>query len=109
MARSISPVVPGLEPYEIRFGAGQPEYNELPALRGGAPLYNVLSRWKLTDEERAQIASGSDIYLSQLTFGRPYQPSSIQVASAEASAAVKDDLIEQFGLNDELDERLRKL
>lgn len=109
MPKAISPVVPGLEPYEIRFGAGQPEYEALPALRGRAPSHAVLSRWKLTDDERAQIASGSDIYLSQLTFGHPYQPSSIQVAGANASAVVKDELVELLGLNEELDDRLRKL
>ena len=105
----VSPVIPGLEPYEITFGANQPEYIPLPALRGRAPQYLVLTRWKLTGEERLRIMHGEDIFLSQFTFGNAYQPVAIQVASAEASAEKKDDLIQQFGLNEELDERLRNL
>lgn len=39
----------------------------------------LLSRWRLTDEERQQIADGEDIYLGVLTFGMPMQPVAIQV------------------------------
>ena len=39
----------------------------------------ILTRWKFTDEERAAIAAGADLYLGLLTFGQPMQPINIEV------------------------------
>jgi hypothetical protein len=104
----VSPVVPGLEPYEIVLAKDQPGYLPLPMLRGPGPMHLMLSRWKLTDEEKQQILNGSDIYLTQLTFGHPFQPTSLVVARAEASGKVCEDIVKHFGFDTELDERLRK-
>lgn len=72
--RPASPVVEGLEQFEFKFGANQPEYLPLPALVGKLPEVNVISRWELTDEEREQVAAGADIYVSQATFGDLFHP-----------------------------------
>lgn len=69
-----TPVVAGLEQFEIVFGKGQPEYDQLPALVGSAPAQNVVARWELTDEDRARIAAGADIFTVQMTFGDFFQP-----------------------------------
>lgn len=39
----------------------------------------VLTRWRFTDEDRAKIAAGEDLYIGLLTFGGPVQPLSLQV------------------------------
>lgn len=35
---------------------------------------HVLTRWHMTDEERALIAAGGDLWLDIVTHGRPVQP-----------------------------------
>jgi len=106
----VSPVMPGSEPIEKRYGEGQEEYVPLPAVyqetepkqwiiwkpsanfdagpgqfpampcfiptRSSRP---VISRWRLTDEERQAIAAGADIVLTLLSFGGPLTPSHLQV------------------------------
>jgi len=79
-----SPVVVGLEQHETTFGgraAGQPQYVGLPALVSRDPERRVLSRWEFTPEEREMIAAGADVYISLMTFGSPYQPTSVFVAN----------------------------
>ena len=56
------------------FGSGQPEYQDLPALRHEGPERNVMTRWTFTDDERKLIAAGEDLWLEQLTFGQTFQP-----------------------------------
>jgi hypothetical protein len=107
--KPISPVVSGLEPYEIHFGVEQPEYEPLPALRTKGPHYDVMSRWQPTDEERKLIAAGADIYVTQRTFGNSYQATVVVVALDEANAAAKDKIMQAFGLDDELNERLSRI
>jgi hypothetical protein len=34
----------------------------------------MLTRWRLTDEERERVVKGEDLYLELLTFGKPVQP-----------------------------------
>lgn len=34
----------------------------------------LLTRWTFTDEERARIADGEDVYFALMTFGNPMQP-----------------------------------
>lgn len=66
---------------EITIAEDQLEYKPLVAARyvteDGVPV--LLTRWRLTDEERALIAEGADLYLSVMTFGQPLQPLSLQV------------------------------
>lgn len=59
----------------------QPEYIPLPIAkldtRTEVPL---VSRWRLSDEERAVIAAGGDIYLTLMSFGRPHMPVMLSTA-----------------------------
>ena len=77
--KPVSPVMPGSEMIEVVLGRGQPEYDELPALYLERPDLPMITRWRLTDEERAVIAEGGDIVLTQLTFRKRFQPVNLQV------------------------------
>ncbi|MHB1673773.1 MAG: hypothetical protein ACYCSP_05930 [Acidobacteriaceae bacterium] len=101
-----SPVVEGLEPYELILGAGQPEYRPLPVLRSPAPVYAVMSRWAPSEEERKLIAEGADIFLTVWTFGAAYPPTLLEVMR---SSADPDLIRERMALDQELDERLRAI
>jgi hypothetical protein len=73
--KAVRPRVPGFENAEIVLAKDQPEYVQLPALPidvGGAR--GMLTRWELTAEERAEIAAGGDLWLSQMTFGHAFHP-----------------------------------
>lgn len=48
-------------------GAHQPEYRDLPSIR--TPDHQVINRWTLSDEERAAIVRGEDIYITLLSSG----------------------------------------
>jgi len=101
MAIPVSPVVEGLEPYEVVFGADQPEYRPLPALVGPGPERRVMSRWQLTDEERQLVADGGGVYLSLWTYGQ-IPPSAIQIMR---SAGCADAVRAGMQLDKELSER----
>ena len=77
--RPVSPVMPGSKPIEIMIGAGQPEYIPLPAVYLDTTQRPMVTRWRLTDEERFAISAGADIVLQQLTFRHPFQPVNLQV------------------------------
>jgi hypothetical protein len=81
----VSPVLPGSEPIEIVLGKNQPEYTPLPAVYLQRPSLPMITRWRLSDEERAAIASGADIVLQQLTFSHPFQPVNLQVVASDES------------------------
>lgn len=66
-----SPVLPGSEFVEVVYAKDQPEYQPLPVVRTETCL---VSRWKLSDEERKFIADGGDIYVVQMHFGQLLQP-----------------------------------
>jgi hypothetical protein len=95
--KTVSPVIKGLEAFEIVFGANQPEYNPLPALVGSLPTVAVISRWVPTDEERLAIALGADIYTVQNTFGSLFQPLNVCVSTVDQDAAA---VIESFGIGE---------
>lgn len=59
-------------------------YRPLPSLH--TPSGRVITRWALTDEERAQILRGSDVYLTILTFNQPLQPVMLSVGVSDWSA-----------------------
>ena len=84
--RSVSPDVGGTE---IQIATDQHEYMELTGtiLRWPAGMVGVLTRWKLSEIERAQLVDGEDLYLTVLTFGQPLQPLRLTVG-------VPDDLPE---------------
>jgi hypothetical protein len=66
---------------EITIAEDQLEYKPLVAARyqteDGHQM--LLTRWRFTDEERARIAGGEDLYLGVMTFGQPLQPLAPQV------------------------------
>lgn len=56
----------------IVFGADQPEYLPLPALR--MPDGEVITCWELDAAEIESIVKNKCFYLSQLSFNQPLQP-----------------------------------
>jgi hypothetical protein len=93
--RPCSPVVEGLEHFEVECGKGQPDFLVLPVLIGAKPNVTFISRWVPTDVERKQIAAGADIYTMQNTYGTGYAPMALAVATANQDPAV---VIEHFGV-----------
>lgn len=77
--KSVSPVMPGSRPIETIFGKDQPEYQALPAVYLDTSSRPVVTRWRLTDEERFAISAGADIVVQQLTFQADLQPINLQV------------------------------
>lgn len=49
----------------------QTEYQDLPSIR--TPNGYVITRWSLTDDERAALVRGEDIYITLLSHG-PINP-----------------------------------
>lgn len=80
---SVSPVMPGSEEIEIVLGKDQPEYTPLPAVYLNTPSVPMITRWRLTEEERIAVSSGADIVLTQLTFGNPFSPIHLQVTAQD--------------------------
>jgi hypothetical protein len=80
----ISPVMPGSRPIEVLLGEGQPEYVPLPAVYLNAESLPMVTRWSLTEAERAAIAAGADVVLTQLTFGFRFQPVHLQIVFRDA-------------------------
>lgn len=66
-----SPVIPGADAIEQEVGKGQKEYLALPVFR--TELASI-SRWKLSEDERAYIAAGGDLFIAQLNFGQQLYP-----------------------------------
>jgi hypothetical protein len=98
--KSISPVVPGLEPYEIKIGGpsnNQPETVALIGLR--SPEGRVLMRWKPEEDERTAIAAGADVYVTLETFNEPFRPLTLQVMRADVDPAL---IVQGMDLDDEL-------
>lgn len=58
--------------HNVVFAKDQPEYQPLPALR--MPDGEVITCWKLSEDEITRILESGVIYLSQLTFNHPLQP-----------------------------------
>lgn len=101
----VSPVVQGLEQFEIVFGADQPEYLPLPTLVGTAPNIAVISRWHLTDEERAQIAAGADIFTHHMTFGDMFQPLAVFVGTEKMTTVEAETFRTAYGIGEILGEK----
>jgi len=70
-----SPVMPSdptTRSKEIVYAKDQPEYLPLPSLRDREGV--VLSRWKLSWQERLQALFFGDVFLAVWTFRSPLQP-----------------------------------
>ena len=93
----VSPVIAGMEAFELTVGVNQPEYLPLPVLIGRAPTVSFISRWHLSDEERKQIAAGADIFSIQHTFGGSFQPLLLVPATVEQNHA---EVMEHFGIGE---------
>lgn len=77
-----SPVLPGHpELEEVSFG--KPGCNDLPAVIVPGPDGEVISRWKLSDDEIGLLATSGDIYLSVKTFNRGFPPVLLRVATSD--------------------------
>lgn len=86
--RPIDPCIPlALLPADCRAvvkGAQQADrYDPLPCVQ--TPGGQVLTRWRLTPEERQRILAGEDLYLRVLTFGEKLQPVSLTVGPRDWS------------------------
>lgn len=74
------PVIRGRESEEVVYAKDQPEYIPLRCLvtdRENTGL--VTSRWTLTNEQRAKVSAGADVFLELMTFGQPLQPIRIAI------------------------------
>jgi hypothetical protein len=69
----VSPVLPASGDIEQVFAAsdGSDKYSPLPTFHTEKA---VISRWKLSDEERAHFANGGDLFVAILNFGQPIWP-----------------------------------
>lgn len=78
----MKPIDPaGAEGEHVVYGASQPEYAPLPAVKATGPFGEmILTRWQLSEEERKAVIAGADIELLVTTFGQPLQPVSLLVA-----------------------------
>lgn len=65
------------EGHNVILGKDQPEYRPLPAFH--SPDGQVITCWRLTGEELMQVLQTGRIWMSQFTFGRPFQPVSLSV------------------------------
>lgn len=72
---------------------GGEDYVPLPVIRNSTGV--VLSRWKLTDEERKAVANGADVFLSVWTFKQPLQPLRVEIGECDRSIL---EIAEHMGL-----------
>lgn len=79
----VSPVIPGAAPPETVYAKDQPPYIPLPVVKLGDDTGTVLSRWRLTWRERLRVLWSGDVYLWQLTFGGPLQPTKLEATRPE--------------------------
>jgi hypothetical protein len=87
MKRSIRAVAPRTghpQAHEVTVAEEQPEYMPLTVEWFEHPdqVRTILTRWKPNDEQRARIAAGEDVYVTQLNFnGRGMTPMNVWVGS----------------------------
>ncbi len=78
----VSPVLgPEFQGREITFAKNQPQFIPIPVHRNRMGV--LLSRWRLTDDERAAIAAGADIFLSSFTRNESLLPCMIEVGNCD--------------------------
>jgi hypothetical protein len=69
--KAVTPIFPSSAACEVVYAKNQPEYEPLPAFRTQTC---VVTRWKLSDDERRHIAGGGDLFICMMNFGRPILP-----------------------------------
>lgn len=74
-------------------GSKDPEIKPLRVLRGRTSEGRILCRFTPTNEQRANIFNGCDIYLSVLTFGKQLQPVMV-FTSEELDAAMTVEVMQ---------------
>lgn len=76
--RMVSPDI-GLP--EVTLAQDQHEYIELTAsvLHFNDGSQGLLTRWRLSEEEKQRLVDGEDLFVTLLTFGQPMQPVHISV------------------------------
>jgi hypothetical protein len=89
---AVSPVLPGSEPIEIVIGKDQPQYEKLPVVYLNGDHRPMISRWRLNLFERAAIAAGADIVLTQLTWCNKFQPVHLQVCAADEMPVLLEEV-----------------
>jgi hypothetical protein len=108
------PVVPGFEDMERKIGEAQvvyhtlttlvvvpksiPERTELPGLSIMEIPHRglTLTRWRPTDEERAALARGEDVFLWTWTFDDPFQPVALTVGEPPLERAEPQAIEPEF-------------
>ena len=104
----MTPVSPVLteefKPNEVVYAKDQPQYSPLPVLRNSK--FVVLSRWKLSDQEREAIAAGADVFLSNWTFNQPLQPVRLEIGQCDRDFFEMAQFMELIGptVSDNLNE-----
>ena len=88
----VSPVMPGSKEIERVLGANQPCYVPLPVVYLDMECRPMVSRWRLSDEERTAIANGADIVMQQLTFKNPFQPVNLQVVMPDENPVLVEEV-----------------
>lgn len=73
----------GFTPVDVVF-TWHPDYEAVPTEKG--PLNTAVMAFRPSDEQRAKIAAGADVYVSLLTFMRPQQGIIVMAGKEEASA-----------------------
>lgn len=69
----------------------QPQYLPLPIQRLHDEVENVISCWKLTDEDIAQLKITKIIWVSQWTFGNLLQPQRISLKKPKEQLTITDE------------------
>jgi hypothetical protein len=66
---------------EVVIGANQPQYIPLHGAiyKDEAGITHIVTRWKLTDDERERLLKREDLYLTVATHDQPFQPVRLQV------------------------------
>ena len=72
---------------QVTFATNQPQYRPLPAIVVDGPLGKVVTRWRLTDDERKRLSAGEDLYLTQMTFRDALQPMLLCVGAPDVCPA----------------------
>jgi len=95
--QSVSPVFTEDEvKFECEIAKNQPEYltvtglpvtlqildRDNPEEKKEIPNWGIAIRFRLSPEERAQVAAGLDLVVTQLTFGKPLAPMNFQFCPA---------------------------
>lgn len=89
--KPISPVVAGFEKFETVYGADQPEFIPLPALRTSTAEAVIFSRWRLSWRERLRVLCRGDVFLLVMTFGNPLQPTLVSTEAPKLEPVAREE------------------